>query len=88
MTVTSKAGRWADGLTRGWTRVRHRCGWLDVRSGRGRLLARVTDPRLHGPSTAAFDGRDLLVVNFQYGAASPVLPYTVVRLTPDRGRPG
>ncbi|GAT64422.1 superoxide dismutase [Planomonospora sphaerica] len=61
---------------------------LDVRSGRGRLLARVTDPRLHGPSTAAFDGRDLLVVNFQYGATSPVLPYTVVRLTPDRGRPG
>ncbi|MBG0831837.1 SMP-30/gluconolactonase/LRE family protein [Planomonospora sp. ID67723] len=61
---------------------------LDVRSGRGRLLARVTDPRLHGPSTAAFDGRDLLVVNFQYGATSPVLPYTVVRLTPDRGRLG
>nr|WP_260407954.1 SMP-30/gluconolactonase/LRE family protein [Planomonospora venezuelensis] len=59
---------------------------LDARSGRGRLLERVTDPRLHGPSTAAFDGRDLLVVNFQYGAADPVLPYTVVRLTPDRGR--
>lgn len=54
---------------------------LHPSAGRATLLARVTDPRLHGPSTAAFDGRDLLVVNFQYGASDPVLPYTVVRLT-------
>jgi len=54
---------------------------LHSQATRATLLARVTDPRLHGPSTAAFDGRDLLVVNFQYGATDPVLPYTVVRIT-------
>ncbi|MEV4715233.1 hypothetical protein [Micromonospora sp. NPDC049374] len=53
---------------------------LNHRADRATLLGRLTDPALHGPSTAAFDGRDLLVVNFQYGAENPVLPYTVVRL--------
>jgi hypothetical protein len=48
----------------------------------GTVLQRWKDPALHGPSTAAFDGDDILVVNFQAGATHPLLPFDVVRLTP------
>jgi len=32
------------------------------------------------PSTAAFDGRDLLVVNFQFQVTEPHPPFDVVRV--------
>ena len=35
---------------------------------------------MHSPSTAAFDGHDLLVVNFQFQIADPKLPFNVVRV--------
>ncbi|PRY01024.1 SMP-30/gluconolactonase/LRE family protein [Allonocardiopsis opalescens] len=48
----------------------------------GELLRRVTDPGLLSPSTAAFDDQgDMLVVNFQFGATDPELPFTVSRLS-------
>jgi sugar lactone lactonase YvrE len=55
---------------------------LGRHADRGELVGRLTNPGVHGPSTAAFDGPDLLLVNFQYGASQPVLPYTVVRVRP------
>ncbi|MFI9830930.1 SMP-30/gluconolactonase/LRE family protein [Streptomyces sp. NPDC051913] len=35
---------------------------------------------MHSPSTAAFDGHDLLIVNFQFQIADPKLPFNVVRV--------
>ncbi|MEU0677237.1 hypothetical protein ABZ330_30915 [Streptomyces sp. NPDC006172] len=35
---------------------------------------------MHSPSTAAFDGHDLLVVNFHFQIAEPKLPFDVVRI--------
>jgi hypothetical protein len=35
---------------------------------------------MHSPSTAAFDGCDLLIVNFQFQIADPKLPFDVVRV--------
>jgi sugar lactone lactonase YvrE len=53
---------------------------LDADHTTGTLRERATDPRLRGPSTAAFDGDRLLVVNFQLGANPPTLPFTVVAI--------
>ncbi|RPA98876.1 NHL repeat-containing protein [Choiromyces venosus 120613-1] len=48
----------------------------------GTATRRITSPLFEKPSTIAFDGPDLLVVNFQYGVPLPVpvLPFTVVRV--------
>jgi sugar lactone lactonase YvrE len=53
---------------------------VDGTGTRGRLRERVAHPALLAPSTAAFDGPDLLVVNFQNGSEHPVLPFNVVRI--------
>ncbi|KAG0633667.1 hypothetical protein HOY80DRAFT_990492 [Tuber brumale] len=50
----------------------------------GTPVRNITSELFESPSTAAFDGEDFLVVNFQFGAikgpAPPVLPFTVVRV--------
>ncbi|CAZ82644.1 unnamed protein product [Tuber melanosporum] len=50
----------------------------------GTQVRSITSELLEKPSTAAFDGDDFLVVNFQFdaiqGPALPVLPFTVVRI--------
>ena len=55
---------------------------------KGKLVRRITSPLFNKPSTAAFDGEDLLVANFQYTndvpLPPPVLPFDVVRV-PIRG---
>ncbi|MFC9685531.1 SMP-30/gluconolactonase/LRE family protein [Streptomyces sp. NPDC056948] len=38
---------------------------------------------MHSPSTAAYDGHDLLIVNFQFQIADPKLPFNVVRVHTD-----
>ncbi|KAA2261596.1 superoxide dismutase [Solihabitans fulvus] len=53
---------------------------LDWGYGTGVLERRATNPLLDRPSTAAFDGDAILVVNFQYAVPNPHLPYTVVRV--------
>ncbi|MDQ0370045.1 SMP-30/gluconolactonase/LRE family protein [Catenuloplanes indicus] len=47
---------------------------------RARVVRRINGAGMHMPSTAAFDGRDLLVVNFQWMVENPELPFTVVRV--------
>lgn len=47
---------------------------------RATVLRRINGRGMDVPSTAAFDGDDLLVVNFQYRIAEPNLPFTVVRV--------
>lgn len=44
------------------------------------LVRTVHGHGMHSPSTAAFDGRDLLIVNFQFQTADPHLPFDVVRV--------
>jgi len=48
----------------------------------GTPVRNMTSDLFEKPSTAAFDGDDLLVVNFQYSLnpVNPVLPFTVVRV--------
>jgi sugar lactone lactonase YvrE len=48
---------------------------------RARVQRRINGRGMDLPSTAAFDGDDLLVVNFQYQATTPNLPFTVVRVS-------
>jgi sugar lactone lactonase YvrE len=48
---------------------------------RARVQRRINGRGMDFPSTAAFDGDDLLVVNFQYQKAEPTLPFTVVRVS-------
>ncbi|CUS10388.1 unnamed protein product [Tuber aestivum] len=43
----------------------------------GTPVRSITSGLFERPSTAAFDGNDLLVVNFQFGVEIPVLPFTV-----------
>ncbi|MET7683020.1 SMP-30/gluconolactonase/LRE family protein [Streptomyces sp. NPDC005423] len=47
------------------------------------VVRKINGKGMDHPSTAAFDGRDLLVVNFQWMIDHPDLPFTVVRVTPD-----
>ncbi|MCD9877913.1 SMP-30/gluconolactonase/LRE family protein [Streptomyces guryensis] len=47
---------------------------------RAHLVRTVHGHGMHSPSTAAFDGRDLLIVNFQFQMADPHLPFDVVRV--------
>ncbi|MGW6441440.1 SMP-30/gluconolactonase/LRE family protein [Lentzea sp. NPDC055074] len=47
---------------------------------RAKVERRINGRGMDVPSTAAFDGEDLLVVNFQYQIAEPNLPFTVVRV--------
>ncbi|MFD5825959.1 SMP-30/gluconolactonase/LRE family protein [Lentzea sp. NPDC060358] len=47
---------------------------------RARVERRINGRGMDVPSTAAFDGGDLLVVNFQWQIAEPNLPFTVVRV--------
>ncbi|RPF38118.1 hypothetical protein EDD92_8234 [Streptomyces sp. TLI_185] len=47
---------------------------------RARLVRTVHGHGMHSPSTAAFDGCDLLIVNFQFQIADPHLPFNVVRV--------
>ncbi|MFF7522069.1 MULTISPECIES: SMP-30/gluconolactonase/LRE family protein [Streptomyces] len=44
------------------------------------LVRTVHGHGMHSPSTAAVDGCDLLIVNFQFQIADPVLPFNVVRV--------
>ncbi|WP_371657533.1 SMP-30/gluconolactonase/LRE family protein [Streptomyces sp. NBC_00280] len=47
---------------------------------RAKLVRTVHGHGMHSPSTAAFDGHDLLIVNFQFQIADPHLPFNVVRV--------
>ncbi|MFF4031324.1 SMP-30/gluconolactonase/LRE family protein [Streptomyces sviceus] len=47
---------------------------------RAKLVHTVRGHGMHSPSTAAFDGCDLLIVNFQFQIADPRLPFDVVRV--------
>ncbi|QNP68089.1 superoxide dismutase [Streptomyces roseirectus] len=47
---------------------------------RARLVRTVHGHGMHSPSTAAYDGHDLLIVNFQFQVADPHLPFDVVRV--------
>jgi hypothetical protein len=47
---------------------------------RARLVRTVHGHGMHSPSTAAFDGCDLLIVNFQFQITDPKLPFDVVRV--------
>ncbi|WNM32577.1 superoxide dismutase [Streptomyces sp. Li-HN-5-11] len=47
---------------------------------RARLVRTVHGHGMHSPSTAAFDGPDLLIVNFQFQITDPHLPFDVVRV--------
>ncbi|PWW80661.1 NHL repeat-containing protein [Tuber magnatum] len=55
---------------------------IEMRPGylSGTQVRNITSELFERPSTVAFDGNDLLVVNFQYGVVIPVLPFTVVRV--------
>ncbi|SEC33102.1 hypothetical protein SAMN05216489_00459 [Streptomyces sp. 3213] len=44
------------------------------------LVRTVHGHGMHSPSTAAVDGHDLLIVNFQFQITNPVLPFNVVRV--------
>lgn len=44
------------------------------------LVSTVHGHGMHSPSTAAFDGQDLLIVNFQFQITDPKLPFDVVRV--------
>ncbi|GAA2694935.1 MULTISPECIES: SMP-30/gluconolactonase/LRE family protein [Actinosynnema] len=55
---------------------------LSEDDSRATVLRRINGRGMDVPSTAAFDGDDLLVVNFQYQIAEPNLPFTVVRVRP------
>jgi hypothetical protein len=44
------------------------------------LVRTVHGHGMHSPSTAAVDGCDLLIVNFQFQIADPKLPFNVVRV--------
>ncbi|PRY30464.1 SMP-30/gluconolactonase/LRE family protein [Pseudosporangium ferrugineum] len=47
---------------------------------RAEVRRRINGRGMDYPSTAAFDGDDLLVVNFQFQSTRPNLPFTVVRV--------
>ncbi|MFD9701705.1 SMP-30/gluconolactonase/LRE family protein [Lentzea sp. NPDC059081] len=47
---------------------------------RAAVQRRINGRGMDVPSTAAFDGDDLLVVNFQFQVTEPHLPFTVVRV--------
>jgi len=47
---------------------------------RAHLVRTVHGHGMHSPSTAAFDGCDLLIVNFQFQMADLKLPFNVVRV--------
>lgn len=47
---------------------------------RAQVQRRINGRGMDFPSTAAFDGNDLLVINFQYQKTEPDLPFTVVRV--------
>ncbi|MFF9808379.1 SMP-30/gluconolactonase/LRE family protein [Streptomyces coeruleorubidus] len=47
---------------------------------RAMLVCTIHGHGMHSPSTAAFDGHDLLIVNFQFQIADPQLPFNVVRV--------
>lgn len=47
---------------------------------RARVQRRINGRGMDFPSTTAFDGDGLLVVDFQYQKAEPSLPFTVVRV--------
>ncbi|MFG2810008.1 SMP-30/gluconolactonase/LRE family protein [Streptomyces massasporeus] len=47
---------------------------------KAKLVRTVHGHGMHSPSTAAVDGHDLLVVNFQFQIADPKLPFNVVRV--------
>lgn len=53
---------------------------LDHDYTRAHLVSTVHGHGMHSPSTAAFDGDDLLIVNFQFQIADPRLPFDVVRV--------
>ncbi|WP_185806066.1 SMP-30/gluconolactonase/LRE family protein [Streptomyces sp. RP5T] len=46
---------------------------------RAKLVRTVHGHGMHSPSTAAVDGRDLLIVNFQFQITNPHLPFDIVR---------
>ncbi|KAI5852735.1 hypothetical protein DFP73DRAFT_533820 [Morchella snyderi] len=55
----------------------------------GRHVGRIEGQGMLLPSTAAFDGNDILVANFQIGKAAtsdPTLPFTIVRVSTKKGR--
>ncbi len=47
---------------------------------KGTVLRRINGQGMDVPSTGAFDGRDLLVVNYQWQIKNPHLPFSVVRV--------
>ncbi|MEU1481306.1 superoxide dismutase [Streptomyces sp. NPDC005760] len=47
---------------------------------KAKLVRTVHGHGMHSPSTAAVDGHDLLIVNFQFQIAAPELPFNVVRV--------
>ncbi|MFF0018515.1 SMP-30/gluconolactonase/LRE family protein [Streptomyces sp. NPDC005374] len=47
---------------------------------RAELVRTVHGQSMHSPSTAAVDGHDLLIVNFQFQISDPKLPFNVVRV--------
>ncbi|MGK3942264.1 hypothetical protein ABK046_27950 [Streptomyces caeruleatus] len=47
---------------------------------RAKLVRTVHGHGMHSPSTAAFDGCALLIVNFQFQIADPQLPFSVARV--------
>lgn len=51
---------------------------------RAKLVRTIHGHGMHSPSTAAFDGRDLLIVNYQFQVADPQLPFNVVRVHANR----
>ncbi|HEX7303825.1 superoxide dismutase [Lentzea sp.] len=74
-----------DGLLYSVTSLFHPEGEISVLRlsddySRARVQRRINGRGMDVPSTAAFDGDDLLVVNFQYQIAEPNLPFTVVRV--------
>jgi hypothetical protein len=55
----------------------------------GRHVRRIEGQGMLLPSTAAFDGNDILVANFQIGKAAtsdPTLPFTIVRVSTKKAR--
>ncbi|RPB16719.1 NHL repeat-containing protein [Morchella conica CCBAS932] len=55
----------------------------------GKHVRRIKGQGMLLPSTAAFDGNDLLVANFQIGKAAtadPTLPFTIVRVSTKKSR--
>jgi superoxide dismutase, Cu-Zn family len=61
---------------------------LSSDASEARVLTRLTDLRLNGPTGLALDGDDALVVNAQFSAreSTPDLPFTVTRLRLPKGQ--